>query len=251
MFDNAQDAIYVHDLNGTYLSGNRAAEKLLGYSRDEVIGKNFSEFVAPEYVERIRANLNKKLEGKGLTAYEIEVRTKDGRSVPVEVSTRLIYEKGTAVAVQGMARDITERKRAEEALRESEERYRDLFDNAQDTIYVHDLNGTYLSANRAAEKLVGYTREEILGKNILDFMAPEYAEQVRANLSTRVDGKELTTYEIEVRAKDGRSVPVEVSTRLIYEKAPPWPCRAWRATSPNASGLKKRCAKARNAIANW
>src|SRR5205807_9584295 len=101
LFENAQDAIYVHDLNGTYLSGNRAAEKLIGYSRDEVIGRNFSKFVAPEYVEIIRANLKKKLEGKGLTSYEIEVRAKDGRKVPVEVSTRLIYEKGIAVAVQG------------------------------------------------------------------------------------------------------------------------------------------------------
>jgi PAS domain S-box-containing protein len=113
LFDNAQDPIYVHDFNGTFISANRAAEKLGGYKRDEIVGKNIVEFMAPEYVERILANLNKKLDGKGLTTYEIEVRAKDGRSVPVEVSTRLIYEKGTAVAVQGMARDITERKRAE------------------------------------------------------------------------------------------------------------------------------------------
>src|SRR5207253_9228909 len=113
LFDNAQDAIYVHDLNGRYISINRAAEKLAGYSRDEVVGKNFADFMAPEYVERIRENLNTKLDGKRLTNYEIEVRAKDGQSVPVEVSTRLIYENGIAVAVQGMARDITERKRAE------------------------------------------------------------------------------------------------------------------------------------------
>jgi PAS domain S-box-containing protein len=113
LFDNAQDAIYVHDLNGTYLSANRAAERLCGYTREEILGRNFAEFMAPEDVERIRENLNKKLDGKGLTTYEVEVRAKDGRSVPVEVSTRLIYEKGTAVAVQGMARDITERRRAE------------------------------------------------------------------------------------------------------------------------------------------
>ena len=218
LFDNAQDTIYVHDLNGTYISANRAAEKLVGYTREEILGKNILDFMAPEYAELIRTSLNSKLVDKGPTTYEIEILAKGGQRVPVEVSSRLIYEKGTAVGVQGMARDITERKRAEEALRESEERYRDLFDNAQDTIYVHDLNGTYISANRAAQKLVGYTREEILGKNILDFMAPEYAEQVRANLSTRLDGKELTTYEIEVLAKDGRSVPVEVSTRVIYEK---------------------------------
>src|SRR5258706_573261 len=113
LFDNAQDAIYVHDLKGTYLSANRAAEKLCGYTHDEIIGKNIIELMAPEDVARIRANLKKKLDGKGLTNYEIEMRAKDGRRVPVEVSTRLIYEKGVPVAVQGMARDITERKRTE------------------------------------------------------------------------------------------------------------------------------------------
>ena len=113
LFDNAQDAIYVHDLKGTYISANRAAEKLSGYTSDEIVGKNIIEFMAPEHVERIRANLGKKLDGGGLTTYEIEMQTKDGRRVPVEVNTRLIYEHGTAVAVQGMARDITERKRAE------------------------------------------------------------------------------------------------------------------------------------------
>src|ERR1700730_11509648 len=113
MFDNAQDAIYVHDLNGFYLSANRAAEELVGYTRDEIIGRNFADFMAPEDAARIRSNIGKKLEGQGLTAYEIEVRAKDGRSIPVEVSTRLIYERGIAVGVQGMAREITERKRAE------------------------------------------------------------------------------------------------------------------------------------------
>jgi len=113
LFENAQDPIYVHTLDGTYISANRAAQHLTGFTRDEIVGKNFADFMAPEFVEQIRANLNKKLDGKGMTTYEIEVQAKDGRRIPVEVSTRLIYENGTAVAVQGMARDVTERRRAE------------------------------------------------------------------------------------------------------------------------------------------
>ncbi len=113
LFDNAQDAIYVHDLNGKYISVNRAAERLAGYTRAEILGKNFADFMAPEQVARVRANLKDKLEGKGLTTYEVDLRVRDGHYVPVEVSTRLIYENGAAVGVQGMARDITERKRAE------------------------------------------------------------------------------------------------------------------------------------------
>ncbi len=112
---------------------------------------------------------------------------------------------------------ITERRQVEASLRQSEERYRDLFENAKDAIYVHDLNGVYISANRAAEKLVGYERHEIIGKNMIDFIAPKYSEVIRANLEQKLQGKEMTSSELEVLAKDGRSVSVEGSTRLIYE----------------------------------
>jgi PAS domain S-box-containing protein len=116
LFENAKDAIYVHDLDGTYLSINRAAEKLSGYSRGEIIGHNFKEFVAPEYVKYVRDSFWKKLAKKGETTYEVDVIKKDGRRVPIEVSSRAIYENGILVGVQGMARDITERKLAQDAL---------------------------------------------------------------------------------------------------------------------------------------
>jgi len=122
-----------------------------------------------------------------------------------------------AAANSGLTVEIQERKQIEAALRASEENYRDLFENAQDAIYVHDLNGIYMSANRAAEELVGYTRDEILGENMIDFIAPEYATLIRANLSNKLAGGGQTSYEIEVLAKSGRRVPVEVSTRLIHE----------------------------------
>src|SRR5258708_32063976 len=144
-------------------------------------------------------------------------RNKSGQEVPVEIILQYVAAENGQHIVVSMVRDITERIRAEKQLVESEERYRDLFDNAQDAIYVHDLQGTYISANRAAEELVGYTQDEIIGKNIIDFMAPEHAKRVRANLNKKLDGQGMTSYEIEVLAKDGRSVPVEVSTRLIYE----------------------------------
>ena len=116
LFENAKDAIYVHDLEGTYLSINRAAEKLSGYSRGEIIGHNFKEFVAPEYAKYVRDSFWRKLAQQGETTYEVDVIKKDGRRVPIEVSSRAIYENGILVGVQGMARDITERKLAQHAL---------------------------------------------------------------------------------------------------------------------------------------
>lgn len=116
LFENAKDAIYVHDLEGTYLSINRAAENLSGYSREEIVGHNFKEFVAPEHVRNVRDSFWRKLARQGETTYEVVVIAKDGRRVPIEVSSRAIYENGVLVGVQGMARDITERKLAQDAL---------------------------------------------------------------------------------------------------------------------------------------
>jgi PAS domain S-box-containing protein len=116
LFENAKDAIYVHDLKGTYTSINRAAELLSGYTREEIIGRNFADFIAPEHISEMRKKLCMKLRQQGETTYEIAVVTKEGHKVPVEVSSRSIYENGVPVGVQGTARDITERKRAQEAL---------------------------------------------------------------------------------------------------------------------------------------
>lgn len=119
-FENAKDAIYVHDLNGNYTMVNKAGEALIGYTREEILRMNISEVVSPECLQQIQARLTKKLVDHAPTIYEVEAIRKDGSRVPVEVSSRLIYENGVPVAVQGSARDITERKRAAEALRASQ-----------------------------------------------------------------------------------------------------------------------------------
>lgn len=116
LFENARDAIYVHDLHGNYVSINHAAEQLSGYTRDEIIGHSFTEFISLEHINHVRDNFCGKLAKRGETTYEVEVIAKDGRRVPVEVNSRAIYENGVIVGVQGTARDITERKQAQDAL---------------------------------------------------------------------------------------------------------------------------------------
>lgn len=119
-FENAKDAIYVHDLNGRYTMVNKAGEALIGYTREEILQMTIADVVARNCLDRIQARLKKKLADHVPTIYEVEAIRKDGSRVPVEVSSRLIYENGVPVAVQGSARDISERKRSEEALRASQ-----------------------------------------------------------------------------------------------------------------------------------
>jgi len=116
LFENARDAIYVHDLEGTYIKINRAAERLSGYTREEIVGHHFTEFIAADHIRLVRDSFCRKLDKKGETRYEVDVIAKDGRRVPVEVSSRAIYENGVLVGVQGTARDITERKLAQNTL---------------------------------------------------------------------------------------------------------------------------------------
>ncbi|MBK9155348.1 MAG: PAS domain S-box protein [Chloracidobacterium sp.] len=222
LFENANDIIYVHDLAGNYVSMNKAAERIFGYTRDIALKMNMAEIVAPEQLDLARMKLREKLEGRAVeTAYELECLKKDGARLTLEVNSSVIKENGVPVAVQGIARDVTERKSNEESMRESENKYRDLFENANDLIYTHDLRGNFTSLNRTGEKITGYSRKEALEMNISQVVAPHSVEKAREMTAKKIADDVPTTYEIDIIAKDDRIVSLELSTRLIYKKGVP------------------------------
>jgi diguanylate cyclase (GGDEF)-like protein/PAS domain S-box-containing protein len=218
LFENANDIIYVHDLEGNYLSMNKAAENVFGYKRDEALKLQVSQIVAPEHIDLAREKLDAKLNGNAAqTAYELDCIKKDGNRITLEVNSTIIAKDGKPVAVQGIARNITERKVAEDIVRESETQYRDLFENANDLIYTHDLKGNFTSLNRAGERITGYSRDEAVTMNIAEVVAPESLPTARAMTTRKLAKDAPTTYEIDILAKDGRRVLLELSTRLIYQ----------------------------------
>src|SRR5215471_20296968 len=113
LFENANDIIYTLDLNGCLTSVNAAGERLLGYSREELLGQPVALLVLPQYLETMREMLDRKVGGEARTNYEVGVTTKDGRHLVLEISSTLIYKQDRAVGIQGVARDVTERKEAE------------------------------------------------------------------------------------------------------------------------------------------
>lgn len=341
LFENANDLIYVHDLEGNYLSINEAGIRVFGYRREEALQLNIKQIIAPDHLKIARRMIAKKLAGAKQTAYEVDCITKTGERLTLEVNTTVILKDGAPVAVQGIARDITERKRAENALQnseaelralfaamtdvilvldrdgrylkiaptnptllykpadeltgktlheifpkekadyflwgvrealaksdsvrleyslnvddrevffaaiispmmedsvvfvarditerkraekalmQSEEQYRDLFENANDLIYTHDLKGNFTSLNRAGEIITGFSREEALKMNISQVVAPDFLEAARASVVRKVEGEAPTAYELEIIAKDGQRVSLELSTRLIFQNGQP------------------------------
>ncbi|HEY0323319.1 MAG TPA: PAS domain S-box protein [Pyrinomonadaceae bacterium] len=222
LFENANDIIYTHDLEGNYTSMNKVGERIMGYTREEALGMNVKRVVAPEYLALARQMIARKVaDAQPQTFYQLEVITKDGRRVPLEVSTQLVYEDGKPVGVQGIARDITRRRRAEEALRESEERYRELFENANDLVYTHDLKGNFTSLNLAGQRITGYSIEEALHLNIAQVVVPKFLKTAREMIDRKTEDTVTTRYELEIFAKDGRRIPLEVSTRVIVKGGEP------------------------------
>ena len=216
LFENANDIIYVHDLKGNYISINQAGERIFGYSTEEAMALNMAATIAPEHLGLVKRNLHKKIAGDtDQTVYEVNCIKKDGTRATLEVNSSVIMKDGEPVAVQGIARDITERKLAEGLTRRTEERYRDLFENANDLIYTHDLTGNFTSLNRAGEVITGYSREEALSKNIADVVAPEFLDVARSMTARKITGDLPTTYELEIISKEGNRVTLELSTRLM------------------------------------
>jgi PAS domain S-box-containing protein len=219
LIDQSSDAIEVIDpITFRFVDCNESAHRSLGYSREEFLSLTIFD-IDPLATPSSIARSSEEMKESGSATFESVHCRKDGATFPVEINVKLVeLEKSYRLAV---VRDITGRKRVQEALRASEERYRELFENANDAIYVHDLSGRYVSLNRAAEKLSGYSRDEIIGKHFSNFVAPKDLKHVRKNLCKKLDVEGETTYEIDLVTKDRRRVPVEVVSRLIYENGQP------------------------------
>ncbi|MBZ5647205.1 MAG: PAS domain S-box protein [Acidobacteriia bacterium] len=216
LLENANDIIYTQDLNGSFTSVNKAAERLTGYTRDEALRMNMADIVVPEHREMARSYTLRKLAGEVIdTPYEVDIRTKSGKRLSVEVSTRLIRQDGKLVGVQGTARDITDRKRAEQDLRESESKFRAVTETAASAIFIMQRD-RYVYVNPATEQISGYTRAELLAMPFWKLCAPDVREQVIQLAAARLRGDDVPArYELKIVRKDGQErwldfTPIEI-----------------------------------------
>src|SRR5581483_5027958 len=113
LFENANDLVYTHDLRGNFTSANRAVERLSGYSHEQLLTMRVRQLVDRDELPLVQEVGQRLLAGEQVGAYEITLVTRDGRRIPLEVSVRLLYENGRPAGIQGIGRDISDRKRAE------------------------------------------------------------------------------------------------------------------------------------------
>ncbi len=220
IFENAGEGIFQTTPDGRFITANPALARMHGFASPEELMRERTNVSRDAYVDPSRREEFKRLleTHDVVQGFQFELAQRQGSTISVSVNARAVRdERGVVRYYEGTAQDITDRKAAEKALRESEERYRELFENSRDAIYVHDLRGVYTSVNRAAEKLSGFARDEIIGKHYSNFISPRHLKDARENFCRKLDVPSETTYESATVRKNGELIPVEVSSRLIHK----------------------------------
>jgi diguanylate cyclase (GGDEF)-like protein/PAS domain S-box-containing protein len=204
-FNNAPDGIYTCDLKGMFLYGNRKAEEITGYARAELEGKNFLKLrlLPQEYLAKAVKLLAQNAIGRPTGPDEFELRRKDGSLVNVEINTTPIKMGGKTVVI-GFVRDISKRKKAEEALKESEENFRNSLDNSPLGIRIITEEGKTIYANKAVLNIYGYANlNELQTIPAAKRHAPEsYAEHQQMK-EKMLNMHVPLNYELDVVRKDG------------------------------------------------
>jgi PAS domain S-box-containing protein len=215
LFEHAPDAYYMNDLKGVFVTGNRAAEKMTGYGRNELIGKSFLKLnlLPRNQIPKAARLLAMNALGRSTGPDEFMLNRNDGTQVQVEIRTFPAKLDGRTL-VLGIARDVTRRKKDERAVLESKQKFEGLFTgNPEATVYL-DQNFRILDVNPRFTSLFGYSLEEVKGKVLNDVVVPKSCMEEAKML----DGKagEGYVYHDTVRVKkDGSLVQVSISAAPI------------------------------------
>jgi diguanylate cyclase (GGDEF)-like protein/PAS domain S-box-containing protein len=204
--EHSTDAIISADLDGTVLSWNAAAERLYGYTAEEIVGQSLRVIEKTENDHQITADLERIKRGLPVDQVEAVRRRKDGSLVDVSISVAPLTDgQGRTIAVTSLTRDISATKQTGRALRASEERYRLIVETAFEGIWMMDAHAITTFVNRQMAKMLGYTVGEMLGKPVVDFLDAEARARFVASQPARQEGISMQR-EVRYTHKDGSKV---------------------------------------------
>lgn len=222
LVENAPEGFYVISAGGILASLNPAFKDITGWHRDEWIGRHFSELIHPDDLPVAKKWFQHVLQGNKTPLHELRVLSKSGEYIIAEFISAPFIKNGKIAGVAGITRNITERKKAAQAISDSEERYRQLFEGSGDAVVVHPIlndgsPGNFIEVNQVACKRLGYTREELLKLSPAVIDAPEMSSQ-RNKVITDIMAKKHIVFEMVHVAKDGRKIPVEINANFFNLK---------------------------------
>ncbi|MHA2094515.1 MAG: PAS domain S-box protein [Candidatus Hodarchaeales archaeon] len=218
LFHFSNDAIFLHDLQGKILDVNPKGLDLFGYTKAEISLLKITDLHPPRSIEESKLAFEEIAE-REFVNFEIDFVKKDGKRFSAEVSSSLFEIRGKKV-IQGIVRDISERKKVEETLLASEEKYRTILENIEDSYYEVDLKGRFTFFNRNLSKILGYTEEEIMGMSFKQYCNESVATQVFKTFNEVYrTGKPVKEFKLEYKKKNGTIGFSDVSVSLIVDSS--------------------------------
>jgi PAS domain S-box-containing protein len=212
--DSFEDCVFWLDPDMRVIDVNPSASRMLGYTREELLAMHIWDFDMGFPAERKDAFWDNPRNNGSKTMESIH-RTKDGRKIPVEVTGSHIDFEGFEYIV-AFVRDITERKTAEKAILESQQEYKNIFENVIDIFYEASLDGRLLNATPSVERITKYKREDLIGQPMLIFY---HDPGVREPLLKELHEKgQITDFELNVRDIDGSPIPCSLNSRIIFDE---------------------------------
>jgi PAS domain S-box-containing protein len=216
LVDSSHDAILSITPDGTIQSWNAAAERLFGYRAGDAVGRPLALLAPPDRAEGVAAMLARVASGDRIEPYETQAVRHDGRRLDISVAWSPIRDgSGALLGASIIARDVTERKRADEAVRASESRFRAVAESALDAIISADRAGVVTYVNAAAERIFGYPAAEIVGRPLTLLMPERFADAHRRGLARFLSTGEARligrTAQVAGRRRDGSEFPMEIS----------------------------------------
>ena len=217
IIESSLDVICATDESGKVTEFNRAAQKTFGYSREEVVGKNVSIL----YVDKTKT-LGKQVKKTGFYAGEVLNKRKNGEEfISYLAASVLKNKKGKTIGLMGVSRDITEIRKAQNLLEQSEEKYRDLFENATDLIQSVDHKGKILFVNNSWKEALGYTDEEIKNINIFEIISPKKKAHCLEIFGKIFKGEKFENIEVVFITKEGEEIIAEGNVSVKFEEGIP------------------------------
>jgi len=222
LIENMREIIFSVDLEGRLSYVTEAVEGLTGLTVDEALGKPFSELIHPDVEADAMESWQRRMSGTGSFNSEWPVRHKDGSRRWVRISTNIMLEDGEPAGITGIAMDVTEERLAQERLRESEARHKELTDLLPQTIFEMDSTGRLVFANRAAFDAFGYDESDLeRGVSVVELILPEDRLRAAQAIAQRVAGEDLGSKEYTAVRKDGSTFPCMVlASPIVREGAP-------------------------------